>query len=93
MKFGDKVMVTYKNGDQFVGRIKDETEKMWVIEFDDNDVRRIKKSMQIEIVDDPKTEVDETPEVETEKSNPWPWIITFLIVATILTLLTIQFIL
>jgi len=81
MEFGDKVMVTYKNGDQFVGRIKDETEKMWVIEFDNNDVRKIKnnesvalgnsnlslvrKTMKIEIVDDPKTPEVETPEVET----------------------------
>ena len=83
MEFGDKVMVTYKNGDQFVGRIKDETEKMWVIEFDNNDVRKIKnnesvalgnsnlslvrKTMKIEIVDDPKTPEVETPEVETPK--------------------------
>ena len=70
MKFGDKVMVTYKNGNQFVGRIKDETEKMWIIEFDDNDVRRIKKSMPIEIVDDPETEIDETPEVKVD-NRPW----------------------
>ena len=66
MKFGDKVMVTYKNGNQFIGRIKDETEKMWVIEFDDNDVRRIKKTMPVEIVDDP-----ETPEIEKPEKISW----------------------
>lgn len=92
MNLGDKVMVTYKNGDQFVGRIKDETEKMWVIEFDDNDTRRIKKTMQIELVDDPETpekEVVTEPTEPKRKSKVWAWIIAFLVVATAATVLGI----
>ena len=92
MEFGDKVMVTYKNGDQFVGRIKDETEKMWVIEFDDGDTRRIRKTMQVELVDDPETPEDETSDrpSDSEKIPTIAWIIAgVLVAATAITLIVV----
>jgi hypothetical protein len=55
MKIGDKVKVTYTNGDQFLGVITAETTKTWTIDFDGEDSRRIKKSMDIVLVDNPKT--------------------------------------
>lgn len=55
MKLGDKVKVTYTNGDQFLGRIVGETAKQWKIDFDGEGERRVNKSMQVELVDDPKT--------------------------------------
>ena len=96
LHFGDKVLVTYKNGDQFVGRIKDSTDKTYTIEFDDGDLRRIRKTMNIKLIDDP-----ETPEIEkstgdeefwqakvpTKRKPVWPWIVAFLVLATALTVL------
>lgn len=70
MKAGDKVLVTYKDGDQFVGRITGETEKSWKIEFDDGNKKTIRKTMDIEVIDDPETVVDETPVEEPAVEVP-----------------------
>ena len=60
LKIGDKVKVSYTNGDQFLGYLKGETPKMWKIEYDGHSgVSRIRKTMDIVLVDDP-----ETPELE-----------------------------
>lgn len=60
LKIGDKVKVTYSNGDQFTGYLIGETEKTWKINYDGpGGKQRIRKSMQIELVDDPKTLVKE----------------------------------
>jgi len=60
MKIGDKILVTYSNGDQVAGRIYGETAKSWKVEFDvDGDQRTIRKTMDIEVIDDPETEVEE----------------------------------
>lgn len=57
MKTGDKVKVTYSDLSQKIGRIVGETTKMWKIDFDGDgeDEKRIMKTMDIELVDDPKT--------------------------------------
>ncbi len=69
MKIGDKVKVTYSNGDQYVGRLTGETAKMWQITSDGAakgeqrirmafkvaDKYRENKTMQMELVDDPET--------------------------------------
>jgi len=61
MKIGDKILVTYSNGDQVAGRIYGETTKSWKVEFDvDGDQRTIRKTMDIEVIDDPVTVEDET---------------------------------
>jgi len=70
MNLGDKILVTYANDDQFVGRIYGETEKSWKVEFDSNDKRTIRKTMDIKIIDDPVTDVDETPVVEPVEVEP-----------------------
>ena len=64
MELGNKVMVTYSNGDQFVGRINGETAESWKIEFDNGEQKTVRKTTTMEVIDDPETEVDETP-VET----------------------------
>ena len=72
MKIGDRVLVTYSNGDQLVGVIIGETEKMWTVDFDgDEKTRKVRKSMDItlvpeEVVEDPVVEepVVEEPVVE-----------------------------
>ena len=69
MKIGDKILVTYSNGDQFAGRIFGETAKSWKVEFDNGDQRTIRKTMTMEVLpenDVPETEekVEETPVVE-----------------------------
>jgi len=72
MKIGDKVLVTYSNGDQFVGRIFGETAKSWKVEFDDGDQRTIRKTMDIEVLNEDAD--DETPVVEevvTEETKPY----------------------
>ncbi len=62
MKIGDKILVTYLDGDQLAGRIIGETPKMWNVDFDGEEkTRRIKKSMDIQVIDDPETEEDEIP--------------------------------
>jgi len=66
MKIGDKILVTYSNGDQFAGRIYGETAKSWKVEFDDGDQRTIRKTMTIEVVDDP-TPVEEVVETPVEE--------------------------
>lgn len=70
LKVGDKVKVTYADGDQFVGRIVGETAKQWKVDFDGTGEKRVNKSMDVELVDDPKTpepEVITTIPEETEK--------------------------
>lgn len=63
LKVGDKVKVTYTNGDQFLGYLTGETPKMWKINFDGTKGdSRILKTMDIVLVDDPKT-----PELEVLK--------------------------
>ena len=65
MKIGDKVVVTYADGDQFVGRIVGETEKMWKMDFDGEDeIRKVRKSLDIQLVDDPETPEPEVAPVE-----------------------------
>ena len=55
MKIGDKVKVTYSDGDQFLGVIVGETAKQWKVDFDGTGEKRVSKTMQIELVDNPKT--------------------------------------
>ena len=55
MKIGDKVCLTYGNGTQFNGRIVGETAKQWKIDFDREGVKRVNKTMHVELIDDPLT--------------------------------------
>ena len=67
MKIGDRVLVTYSNGDQLVGVIIGETEKMWTVDFDgDEKTRKVRKSMDITLVPEEVVEesVVEEPVVE-----------------------------
>jgi len=60
LKIGDKVKVTYTSGDQFIGYLRGETLKTWKIEYDgQHGETRIRKTMDIALIDDP-----ETPELE-----------------------------
>jgi len=53
MTIGDRVLVTYTNGEQLVGLIIGETEKMWNIDFDGEEkTRRVRKAMDIELLED-----------------------------------------
>jgi hypothetical protein len=72
LKVGDKVKVTYTNGDQFLGRIVGETAKQWKIDFDGEEERRINKSMKVELVDDPKTPEKEVISVVPEEASEKP---------------------
>lgn len=70
MKIGDKVKVTYTDGDQLIGRIVGETAKMWTVDFDGEEkTRKIRKSMKIELIDDPKTPEKEVISVPSEEKN------------------------
>jgi hypothetical protein len=60
MKIGDRVIVSYADGDQFFGGIFGETAKCWKIEFDNGDSKTVRKTTKIELV----PSVDETPEAE-----------------------------
>lgn len=56
MEIGDKVKLTYANGDQYIGRIYGETEKMWKIDFDGTlGTKRVNKNSNVVLIDDPKT--------------------------------------
>lgn len=67
MKIGDKILVTYSNGNQFAGMIVGETAKSWKVEFDNGDDRTIRKTMDIEVIDNPKTEVDELTDEQVDE--------------------------
>ena len=67
MKIGDKILVTYSNGDQFAGRIYGETAKSWKVEFDDGG--SIGKRYRRQDVETPVEEVVEEP-VVTEPRQP-----------------------
>ena len=67
MKIGDKVLVTYSDGDQFVGRIYGETPKSWKIEFDDGTTRTVSKTTTMEVIDDPEAVVEEPVEEVVEE--------------------------
>ena len=73
MKIGDKILVTYSNGDQFAGRIVGETPKSWKVEYDDGTKKTIRKTMDIEVIDDPvdftEEEVDEVLEEIAESDE------------------------
>jgi hypothetical protein len=57
MKIGDKILVTYSDGDQLVGLINGETAKSWKVLFDNGDQRTIRKTMTMEVIEDnPKPE-------------------------------------
>jgi len=92
LKIGDKVKVTYTNGEQFLGYLRGETPKMWKIEFDGQPGEsRIRKTMDIVLVDDPKTqelEVFEVPvmvaEYSKKQARSLNWKMTLIIGATLL---------
>lgn len=64
MEIGDRILVTYSNGDQLIGTIIGETEKMWTVDFDgDEKTRKVRKSMDIALVQEDER-VDEEPVVE-----------------------------
>ena len=54
MKVGDKILVTYSDGDQFAGRIYGETEKSWRVEFDDGSKKTVRKTTDIQVIEDPE---------------------------------------
>ena len=91
MKIGDKVKVTYANGDQHIGRIIGQTEKMWKVDFDGAlGEKRVKKGLNVVLVDDPKTpekEVITTPAavLEHKKSQEkgLKWRVTLIIIAAL----------
>jgi len=61
MKIGDKILVTYSNGDQFAGRIYGETAKSWKVEFDSGDKRTIRKTMAIDVIPEDETVEEKVP--------------------------------
>lgn len=66
MQIGDKVIVTYADSTQKVGRITGETEKQWRILFDgEENEKRIGKTMKIEMIDDPTTPFPEVISFDT----------------------------
>ena len=76
MTIGDRVLVTYTNGDTREGTLVGETEKQWKVDFD-GDEKRVSKKMQVEVVEDlADEEVDEVLEeleenmVEEEVEEP-----------------------
>jgi len=71
MKIGDKVLVTYSDGDQFAGRIYGETPKSWKIEFDDGTTRTVRKTTTMEVIDDPEAVVEEPVEEVVEETDPY----------------------
>lgn len=70
LKVGDKVKVTYSDGDQFLGRIVGETAKQWKVDFDGTGEKRVNKSTQVELVDDPKTETKEVIHYTRKEYKP-----------------------
>jgi hypothetical protein len=67
LKIGDKVKVTYSDGSQFIGYITGETSKMWKINYDGaGNESRILKSMDIVLMDDPKTPNIEVAEISVK---------------------------
>lgn len=71
MEIGDKVLVTYLDKTQKAGRIVGETAKMWKIEFDDGDEKRVMKTQDITLIDDPETPEKEVITVDTDKVVSW----------------------
>lgn len=72
MQIGDKVLVTYSDNTQHVGRIVGETAKMWKILFDGADKeKRVMKDQDIVLVDDPVTPEPEVITVDTDKVVSW----------------------
>jgi len=72
MKIEDKVIVTYSDDSQKVGRIVGETAKQWKILFDgESDEKRINKTMDIQLIDDPETPEPEVITIDTEKVISW----------------------
>lgn len=71
MEIGDKVLVTYSDKTQKAGRIVGETAKMWKIEFDDGDEKRVMKTQDITLIDDPETPEKEVITVDTDKVVSW----------------------
>ncbi len=67
MKIGNKVLVTYSNGDQCAGSIVGETAKSWKVEFDSGDTRTIRKTMDIDILDTVE-DVNPKPEPVVEET-------------------------
>ena len=61
MKIGDKILVTYSDGDQFAGRIYGETAKSWKVEFDNGDKRTIRKTMTIDVIPEDETVEEKVP--------------------------------
>ena len=61
MTIGDRVLVTYTNGDQREGTLVGETEKQWKVDFDGEE-KRVSKKMQVELVEVEEEVVE--PEVE-----------------------------
>jgi len=92
LKIGDKVKVTYTNGDQFLGYLRGETPKMWKIEYDGHTgISRVLKTMDMVLVDDPETpelEVLEVPvhvnDYSKKQSRNLSWKLALLYGATIL---------
>ena len=77
MQVGDKVLVTYSDKSQKVGRIVGETEKMWKIQFDGEEKeKRVSKTQDIVLVDDPVTPEPEVITVETKSwlCKLWAWL-------------------
>jgi len=65
MTIGDRVLVTYTNGEQLVGLIIGETEKMWNIDFDGEEkTRRVRKAMDIQLLEDALEEDEIEDEIE-----------------------------
>jgi RNase P/RNase MRP subunit p29 len=72
MQIGDKVLVTYSDDTQRAGRIVGETAKMWKIEFDESgETKRVMKTQDIVLVDDPTTPEPEVITVDTDKVVGW----------------------
>ena len=69
MTIGDRVLVTYTNGNQREGTLVGETEKQWKVDFDGEE-KRVSKKMQVEVVTLPGTEDVEVEEdvVEVDES-------------------------
>lgn len=73
MKIGDKVLVTYTDGDQKAGRLVGETEKMWKIDFDEEGEKRVSKKMTVAKIDDPETEKKEVITIDPEQVIETIW--------------------
>jgi hypothetical protein len=67
MTIGDRVLVTYNNGEQREGTLVGETEKQWKVDFDGEE-KRVSKKMQVELVEDlTEEEVDEVIETPDDE--------------------------